>query len=145
MNNWTVFYWGWWVAWAPFVGMFIAKVSRGRTVLEVIVGALAAPVIFTCTWFGIFGAIALRVERQAANMGITCDGFSDPMVTVDGAQLWRLSCRSSTDMWFDMLTNFPMHQCAPNLPSLAVLRTLHSQYHLVSAGSPNQALTLCRH
>lgn len=48
MTEWTVFYWGWWVAWAPFVGMFMAKISRGRTVRSIINGALTAPVLYGC-------------------------------------------------------------------------------------------------
>ena len=47
MNGWTIFYWGWWISWAPFVGMFIAKISKGRTVGQVIKGAFIAPVLFS--------------------------------------------------------------------------------------------------
>lgn len=48
MNDWTIFYWGWWIAWAPFVGIFIAKISRGRTVRNIINGALTGPVLYGC-------------------------------------------------------------------------------------------------
>lgn len=48
MNSWTIFYWGWWIAWAPFVGMFIAKISRGRTVRNIINGAMTGPVLYGC-------------------------------------------------------------------------------------------------
>merc|ERR1719376_672559 len=63
MNGWTIFYWGWWIAWAPFVGMFIAKISVGRTVKEFIAGTMAAPVIYVFMWMIIFGGSGLRMER----------------------------------------------------------------------------------
>ena len=48
MSEWTIFYYGWWIAWAPFVGMFIAKISRGRTVRTIINGGMSAPVLYAC-------------------------------------------------------------------------------------------------
>ena len=59
---WTVFYWGWWMAWAPFVGMFIARVSRGRTVREFCVGVLVVPTLITFFWFAIMGGTGLYQE-----------------------------------------------------------------------------------
>ncbi|MDM5335245.1 BCCT family transporter [Ureibacillus composti] len=56
---WTLFYWAWWIAWAPFVGMFIARISRGRTVKEFVIGVLIVPTIGTCLWMSIFGGAAL--------------------------------------------------------------------------------------
>ncbi|UYG07045.1 BCCT family transporter [Halomonas sp. M4R1S46] len=56
---WTIFYWAWWVSWAPFVGMFIARVSRGRTVREFVVCVLLIPSLFIFIWMGVFGATAL--------------------------------------------------------------------------------------
>ncbi|MDR5901928.1 BCCT family transporter [Halomonas icarae] len=56
---WTVFYWAWWVSWAPFVGMFIARVSRGRTVREFVICVLLIPSLFIFIWMGVFGATAL--------------------------------------------------------------------------------------
>lgn len=58
-QGWTVFYWAWWISWAPFVGMFIARVSRGRTVREFIICVLLIPSLFIFIWMGIFGGIAL--------------------------------------------------------------------------------------
>lgn len=60
--DWTVFYWAWWIAWSPFVGMFIARVSRGRTVREFLVGVLLVPVGLTFLWMSVFGNTALHVE-----------------------------------------------------------------------------------
>ncbi len=61
-GDWTIFYWGWWIAWSPFVGMFIARVSRGRTIREFILGVLFAPVLATFVWISIFGGTALHIE-----------------------------------------------------------------------------------
>src|SRR5690606_37469935 len=56
---WTIFYWAWWVSWAPFVGMFIARVSRGRTIREFVICVLLIPSLFIFVWMGVFGGIAL--------------------------------------------------------------------------------------
>lgn len=65
IGGWTLFYWGWWIAWSPFVGMFIARVSRGRTIREFVVGVLLVPVGFTFIWMTFFGDTALHmVLRQ---------------------------------------------------------------------------------
>ncbi|SCY54135.1 BCCT family transporter [Desulfoluna spongiiphila] len=61
-NGWTVFYWGWWIAWSPFVGMFIARVSKGRTVREFIMGVLCVPAFVTFVWLTVFGNSALFIE-----------------------------------------------------------------------------------
>lgn len=59
-SAWTLFYWGWWISWAPFVGMFIARISRGRTVRQFIGGVLFAPVGASAVWFAIFGGTAIN-------------------------------------------------------------------------------------
>lgn len=61
-NGWTVFYWAWWIAWSPFVGMFIARVSRGRTIREFLMGVLAIPTLVTFLWITVFGDSALYIE-----------------------------------------------------------------------------------
>jgi len=66
--SWTTFYWGWWIAWAPFVGMFIARISRGRTIRVFIFGNLIAPTILTLIWLGTFGGTALELETSGAAM-----------------------------------------------------------------------------
>src|SRR5699024_5368383 len=59
---WTIFYWAWWIAWAPFVSTFIARVSRGRTVREFVSGVLLVPTIFGAIWFSVFGGSAIGLE-----------------------------------------------------------------------------------
>ncbi|EFI34857.1 choline/carnitine/betaine transporter [Desulfonatronospira thiodismutans ASO3-1] len=61
IGGWTLFYWGWWIAWSPFVGMFIARVSRGRTIRQFVVGVLMVPVGFTFIWMTFFGNTALHM------------------------------------------------------------------------------------
>ena len=63
-NSWTVFYWAWWIAWSPFVGMFIARISKGRTVREFILGVLLVPTLLTFFWISAFGGTALFQELQ---------------------------------------------------------------------------------
>ncbi len=65
-HSWTVFYWGWWIAWSPFVGMFIARVSYGRTIRQFILGVLFVPSLITFAWLSIFGNSALHVEMRGA-------------------------------------------------------------------------------
>ncbi|GLQ97029.1 BCCT family transporter [Dyella mobilis] len=71
LGEWTMFYWAWWIAWAPFVGMFIARISRGRTVRELILGVLLIPLGFTLAWLSIFGntAIDLVINHGAQALG----------------------------------------------------------------------------
>ena len=107
MNDWTIFYWGWWIAWSPFVGMFIAKISRGRTIRQFINATLTAPVGFTLLWFSVFGGAGLRMERNAALANITCDSaLGGKAATESFNGLYRLSCRGKTDMWFDVMDQY---------------------------------------
>ncbi|MEC8104535.1 MAG: choline BCCT transporter BetT, partial [Pseudomonadota bacterium] len=68
MGGWTLFYWGWWIAWSPFVGMFIARISRGRTIREFVIGVLLVPVGFTFMWMTFFGNTGLNLIME---QGIT--------------------------------------------------------------------------
>ncbi|UII26593.1 BCCT family transporter [Fulvivirga maritima] len=61
-NTWTVFYWAWWISWSPFVGIFIARISKGRTVKEFILGVLLVPTLFTFLWMSVFGGSAIYQE-----------------------------------------------------------------------------------
>ncbi|MEH1154468.1 BCCT family transporter, partial [Acinetobacter baumannii] len=64
-NWWTAFYWPWWMTWGPFVGMFIARISRGRTIRELIAGVLIVPTLVTAIWMSVVGGSALKVEQDA--------------------------------------------------------------------------------
>ncbi|MCT2559589.1 BCCT family transporter [Tsuneonella sp. YG55] len=64
LGDWTLFYWGWWIAWSPFVGMFIARISRGRTIREFAAGVLLVPVLFTFLWMTVFGNTAISLDMN---------------------------------------------------------------------------------
>src|SRR5690625_2709968 len=69
IKDWTIFYWAWWIAWSPFVGTFIARVSRGRTIREFVLGVMLVPTIFGALWFSVFGGTAINLEFfQDANI-----------------------------------------------------------------------------
>ena len=74
-HGWTVFYWAWWIAWSPFVGMFIARVSKGRTVREFIIAVLLIPTVVTTIWMSTFGLTAL--DQVIGNVGALANGISD--------------------------------------------------------------------
>lgn len=66
-NNWTVFYWAWWISWSPFVGMFIARISRGRTIREFVLGVLIVPTALTFLWLTAFGGSAILLELNGSD------------------------------------------------------------------------------
>ena len=69
-GSWTVFYWGWWISWAPFVGVFIARISRGRTVRQFIAGVLLVPTLVTFVWFAVMGGSAIRQAWEGDGGGL---------------------------------------------------------------------------
>lgn len=94
IGSWTVFYWAWTVTWAPFVGLFIAKISQGRTIRQFVVGVLAAPTTFTLMWVGVFGLSAFNIERNE-------NGTLVQTVAVEGDIPAAL---------FEFLSHFPLYQ-----------------------------------
>ena len=70
IGGWTIFYWGWWLAWAPFVGIFIARISKGRTIREFIFGVMLVPTAFTLLWMTVFGNSAIDlVQNHGSDLG----------------------------------------------------------------------------
>jgi len=69
-GGWTIFYWGWWMAWAAFVGMFIARISRGRTIREFVVGVMLVPSLVAVIWFGVIGSAGIHASIYGADMSI---------------------------------------------------------------------------
>jgi BCCT family betaine/carnitine transporter len=102
MQDWTVFYWAWWVSWSPFVGMFIARVSRGRTVREFLIAVLLVPTFLTLIWMSAFGISAL--EQAQNGVGELANGISSVNLAT-----------------FQMLENLPFHQITTGLGVLLVL------------------------
>uniref|UniRef100_A0A7S0X6I6 BCCT family transporter n=1 Tax=Mantoniella antarctica TaxID=81844 RepID=A0A7S0X6I6_9CHLO len=123
MDWWTVFYWGWWISWAPFVGMFIARISRGRTVRQVIFGAFIAPTTFAFFWLIIFGSLGIKMQRIAelalgtradvdwfnGKVDCTALGYTSGEPTSLAAKelardgYYALACRAHGDRLFDIL------------------------------------------
>ncbi|QFQ02020.1 Glycine betaine transporter OpuD [Corynebacterium urogenitale] len=103
-GSWTVFYWAWTICWSPFMGMFLARISRGRTVREFIGGALLLPVLFSMIWFSIFGFAGVHIEREDPG------ALSGPVVH-DGDTAYAL---------FGFLEYFPM-TTAVSIFALAVV------------------------
>ena len=77
MGDWTLFYWGWWISWSPFVGMFIARISRGRTIREFIIGVLLVPAGFTFLWLSLFGNTALTMELADSGINLVTAALED--------------------------------------------------------------------
>jgi len=74
-HSWTIFYWAWWISWSPFVGMFIARISKGRTVREFMLAVLLMPVAVSIIWFTVFGTTA--IDQAVSGVGELADGFTD--------------------------------------------------------------------
>jgi choline/carnitine/betaine transport len=69
MSGWTIFYWAWWISWTPFVGLFIARISRGRTIRQFVTGVLLVPSVVSTLWFAIFGGGAIGIQERAQEQG----------------------------------------------------------------------------
>lgn len=68
LQSWTIFYWAWWVSWTPFVGMFIARISRGRTIRQFVGGVLLVPSVVSLVWFAVFGGAAINVQQNGTDL-----------------------------------------------------------------------------
>lgn len=68
LASWTIFYWAWWLSWTPFVGMFIARISRGRTIRQFVTGVLLVPSVISLVWFAIFGGTAIDLQRDGTDI-----------------------------------------------------------------------------
>ncbi|MBY0289393.1 MAG: BCCT family transporter [Mycobacteriaceae bacterium] len=68
LQTWTIFYWAWWVSWTPFVGMFIARISRGRTIRQFVAGVLLVPSLVSLVWFAVFGGAAIKLQQEGVDL-----------------------------------------------------------------------------
>jgi len=125
---WTIFYWGWWVSWAPFVGMFIGVISRGRTIRQVVFGAFLAPIIYSFFFLGVLGHLGIKMQRVAelslnqpivnvthypslvdGTVNCTAMGYtggvptSDEAVALGDKGYFSLQCRGHNDRFWDVL------------------------------------------
>jgi len=104
VTAWTVFYWGWWIAWSPFVGMFIARISKGRTIRQFVMGVLVLPAMFSTIWLSTFGGAALFNSLQG-----------------NGAALATYNELGQTVAMFAMLEQFPLGAISGILATLLVV------------------------
>ncbi|WP_201617010.1 BCCT family transporter [Psychrobacter urativorans] len=104
ISNWTLFIFAWTISWAPFVGLFIAKISRGRTIREFIVGVMLVPTLFTFFWFAVFGDTALHM--------IMVDGYTSLITDVQDNQAIAL---------FKLLENLPFTQIVSSLAVMLII------------------------
>ncbi|MDN5566549.1 MAG: BCCT family transporter, partial [Psychrobacter sp.] len=89
--GWTIFYWAWWVSWAPFVGIFIARISRGRTIREFVLGVLLIPMIILFFWFTTFGGVAIHMELLAAlDPALVSPGLVEAVQADTGSAIFKL-------------------------------------------------------
>ncbi|MBW3605617.1 MAG: BCCT family transporter [Actinobacteria bacterium] len=102
-GSWTVFYWGWWISWSPFVGMFIARISKGRTVRELILGVMVAPSLLSFIWMAVFGGAAINLQMS---------GVVDLATAVN---------ENVATAMFEMLQAFPLAQLTSTVGVLLVV------------------------
>jgi glycine betaine transporter len=79
LGDWTIFFWATWIAWAPYVGVFIARISKGRTIREFILGVMIAPSIFSMIWFSVFGAAGIQIDQQTGGAISKAAGSSEAL------------------------------------------------------------------
>lgn len=93
-KTWTLFYWGWWIAWAPFVGTFVARISRGRTIREFVLGVTLVPTAVTFIWMTVFGETAISLELEGAGIAdaVNADVSTAIYVMLQQLPLSTLNC-----------------------------------------------------
>jgi len=90
-SGWTIFYWAWWVSWAPFVGVFIARISRGRTIREFVLGVLLIPMVILFFWFTTFGGVAIHMELLATlDPAMGSPGLVEAVQADSGSAIFKL-------------------------------------------------------
>ena len=99
-----MFYWGWWISWGPFVGIFMAKISRGRTLGQFITCSLIVPALSAALFLGVWGAEGIRLQNMADTEGLTCTSATSPFSTTSTAI--NLNCLSTEDMLFDQISAY---------------------------------------
>jgi choline-glycine betaine transporter len=143
-NWWTAYYWPWWMTWAPFVGMFIARISKGRTIRELIGGALIVPTLITFLWISVFGGAALKVEQDArvayeTQVVATQEAGQTPPATFTGGVILEATKADTTRALFTLFDNLDTGLFGKILSVLACL--LLGTYFITSADSGT--LVLC--
>ncbi len=118
-KSWTLFYWAWWISWSPFVGLFVASISRGRTIREFVLGALIVPALLTFLWFAVFGGAGFHLELQ------------------EGVSFAATAAENVPAALFELFSYYPL---APVLSVLAVI--LLTVFFVTSADSATFVLAM---
>ena len=144
-NWWTAFYWAWWLTWAPFVGMFIARVSRGRTIRELVGGALLAPTLFGFFWIASFGGAALKYEhddRAAHQAQVEAQQLTGDAAKFEGGAILAATKADSTQAIFTLFDKIEEHSGANVSTILSALATLLLVTYFVTSADSG-TLVLC--
>lgn len=152
VGAWTIFYWAWWISWAPFVGSFIARVSKGRTIREFVLGVLFVPTLLSLVWFSVYGGSSLFYEMfenkkisEAVNRDVTLALFTmleqfpfSPVLIVMALLLilvfFITSADSATFVLGMMTTNGALHPAKPVLWIWGLLLSGSAAALLLSGG-----------
>jgi glycine betaine transporter len=118
-KSWTLFYWAWWISWSPFVGLFVASISRGRTIREFVLGALIVPALLTFLWFAVFGGAGFALELR------------------EGIEFASTAAENVSGALFELLSHYPLSSV---LTVIAVL--LLTVFFVTSADSATFVLAM---
>jgi len=127
LGGWTIFYWAWWISWTPFVGMFIARISRGRSIRQFVAGVILVPSVVSLFWFAIFGGAAIQQQRDAlASQNLTPQQLAEANAGGGLADLFNQNTwvyntdGNSQAMTFAFLEHLPLSTLAAVLVILLV-------------------------
>lgn len=123
LGGWTIFYWAWWISWTPFVGMFIARISRGRSIRQFVAGVILVPSVVSLVWFAIFGGAAISQQREAlAAQGITPQELSSGgLAKAFDPSSWIYNPDATSEaMTFSFLNHLPLSTMAAILVIILV-------------------------
>ncbi|MEN5124339.1 MULTISPECIES: BCCT family transporter [Pseudomonas putida group] len=140
-NWWTAFYWPWWMTWGPFVGLFIARISKGRSIRELIAGALLVPTLVTIIWMSVFGGTALKAEqldRQQHAELVASGELQGDKAKFDGGTVLLATKQETTAAMFTLLHKIDAGTLGKVLSVLVCI--LLATYFITSADSGTQVL-----
>ncbi|MFJ3487403.1 BCCT family transporter [Pseudomonas sp. NPDC090202] len=144
-NWWTAFYWPWWMTWGPFVGLFIARISKGRTIRELVIGALIVPTLVTILWMSVFGGAALKNEqqdRQAYQTAAAAQQVTQDQAKFEGGSVLLATKKETTAAMFTLLQTLDGQTIGAALSILVCV--LLGVHFVTTADAGTQVLcTLC--
>ncbi|NUU66392.1 BCCT family transporter [Enterobacteriaceae bacterium BIT-l23] len=145
-NSWTAYFWPWWMTWAPFVGMFIARISRGRTIRELIGGALIVPTLISFIWIAVFGGAALKAEQQVRQQhqqsvaAASHQGGAEQAAPFHGGPILKATEKDTTHALFALFNTLPYDAIGKTLSVLTCL--LLAMHFVITADSGTLVLSI---